>query len=376
VRSRWREKVAFFCFEHFSSSLIGIPFGDWMRVLRRRCHTVDFPYWPRVLAVTLQSVNNSLWKWREDRLYGPAVAGVAVPPPLFILGHWRNGTTHLHNLLAVDPQFAFPNNYQVVCPHTFLCTEERNAASFDLLLPQHRPQDNVRLGMGLPQEDEFALNVASFCSLYMGWAFLRCEDYYERYLTFRGVPAAEVARWQAAFVGFLKKLTWKYNRPLLLKSPPHTCRIRLLLEMFPGARFVHIHREPFTVFRSTKRLLARYVPSAAFQRRPGGDLHEQILTRYRVMYDAFFEERGLIPPGHYHEMAFEELERDPLGQMRALYDRLGLGGFEAVRPALEKYLVSVRDYEKNLYAPLPPRLRQRIATAWQRCFAECGYPTG
>ena len=124
-----------------------------MNVAARRCHTVDFPYWPRVLAVTLQSVNNSLWKWREDRLYGPAVAGVAVPPPLFILGHWRNGTTHLHNLLAVDPQFAFPNNYQVVCPHTFLCTEERNAASFDLLLPQHRPQDNVRLGMGLPQED-------------------------------------------------------------------------------------------------------------------------------------------------------------------------------------------------------------------------------
>jgi hypothetical protein len=93
------------------------------------------------------------------------------------------------------------------------------------------------------------------------------------------------------------------------------------------------------------------------------------------MYDAFFEERGLIPPGQYHEMGFEELERDPLGHMKTLYERLNLAGFEAVRPGLEKYLASVRDYEKNTYAPLPPKLRQRIATAWQRCFTEWGYAT-
>jgi hypothetical protein len=209
----------------------------------------------------------------------------------------------------------------------------------------------------------------------MGWAFLRCEDFYERYLMFRGIPAGDLNRWKAAFLGFLKKLTWKYQRPLILKSPPHTCRIRLLREMFPQARFVHIHREPFTVFASTKRLLAKYVPSAAFQRRPRRDLDEQILTRYRVMYDAFFEERGLIPAGLFHEIAFEELERDPIGQMETLYERLNLSGFGAVRPALEKYLASVRDYEKNTYAPLPARLRQQIVAAWQRCFAEWGYPT-
>ena len=32
----------------------------------------------------------------------------AVPTPLFILGHWRSGTTHLVNLLAATGRFAVP----------------------------------------------------------------------------------------------------------------------------------------------------------------------------------------------------------------------------------------------------------------------------
>ena len=43
--------------------------------------------------------------------------------PLFILGHYRSGTTHLHNLLALEPQFSAPNFFQALNPHTFLSTE-------------------------------------------------------------------------------------------------------------------------------------------------------------------------------------------------------------------------------------------------------------
>ena len=28
-------------------------------------------------------------------------------PPIFLVGHWRSGTTHLHNLMSRDPQFGF-----------------------------------------------------------------------------------------------------------------------------------------------------------------------------------------------------------------------------------------------------------------------------
>ncbi|MEO8269188.1 MAG: sulfotransferase, partial [Aureliella sp.] len=37
-------------------------------------------------------------------------------PPIFILGHWRSGTTLLHEMLVGDPQFACPNTFQCFAP--------------------------------------------------------------------------------------------------------------------------------------------------------------------------------------------------------------------------------------------------------------------
>ena len=64
---------------------------------------------------------------------------------MFILGHWRSGTTLLHYLLAQDAErFSFANTYQVVNPYTFLCTEETNTRRFARLVPSTRPMDNMR----------------------------------------------------------------------------------------------------------------------------------------------------------------------------------------------------------------------------------------
>ena len=72
---------------------------------------------------------------------------------------------------------------------------------------------------------------------------------YDKYLTFREASLDEIARWQSALKWFVQKLAYsKGNRPLVLKSPAHTGRVRLLLEAFPEARFIHIHRNPYDVF--------------------------------------------------------------------------------------------------------------------------------
>jgi omega-hydroxy-beta-dihydromenaquinone-9 sulfotransferase len=368
----WRRFVQFF-FENFASIICGITWADWLRLLREKGCSVELRYAPRAAMITLCSLRNSFGRFLEDALYRDRVRAVQVQPPVFILGHWRTGTTHLHNLLAVDWRFAFPNNYQVMYPHTFLWAEPLEAWVFDHMIPERRLQDNVVLGAALPQEDEFALNITSFYSSYMSWVFPRRWDYYQRYLTFRGVPAEEVQRWRKAFVWFLKKLTWKYGRPLLLKSPPHTARIRLLLELFPNARFVHIHRNPFTVFQSTKHMLEIAMPSMRLHEPGRLDVEGHILACYREMYEAFFAERGLIAPARYHEVCFEELEQDPLGQMKTLYERLGFDGFADIEPALREYVALQRSYRKNEFRPLPEPLRQRIATTWRRTFVEWGY---
>jgi hypothetical protein len=356
--------------------LAGISAGDWWRLLRQNRFAVDGVYWHRAAFITLTSLMNSFYRRVEESRFNAAVARTPIAgPPLFILGHWRSGTTHLHNLIALDTrQFAFANTYQVVNPHTFLCSEALNTRLFSGLLPDKRPMDNMALGFSTPQEDEFAYLLATFRSLYLGATFSRRQDHYERYLTFRDVPQEEIDEWKRAFLWFARKLTLKHGRALVLKSPPHTARIRLLLEMFPDARFVHIHREPYSVFQSFQHYFDTAMWYTYLQRPELEHTNERIISRYTVMYDAFFEDRRLIPSGQYVEMCFEELERDPIAQLRMLYEALGLSGYATVEPEVTRYVGTIRSYEKNRFPALPAALRDRIAAAWARSFHEWGYP--
>lgn len=80
---------------------------------------------------------------------------------------------------------------------------------------------------------------------------------------------------------------------------------------------------------------------------------------FELLYKKLEEGRGLIHPSRFHELRYEELVRDPLGQMRALYNHLGLGGFEEVKPSIERHLESIREYQTNQYQ-LSPELHAQI----------------
>jgi hypothetical protein len=242
-------------------------------------------------------------------------------------------------------------------------------------MPEKRPQDNMTLGIGEPQEDEFALCSLTGRSPMMAWAFPRRAAHYDRYLSMRGVGEGELAEWKAGLLGFVRKLSLKYGRPLVLKSPGHTCRIKLLLELFPEAKFVHIHRNPYDVFQSTLHTIRKVTPWWALQRPDYSNLEERTLRQYQEVYGAFFVERALIPKGRFYEVRFEELEADPVGQVRSVYEALALPDFQAVEPTLQRYVGSLSGYKKNTFPALSADWRARIARQWHRCFEEWGYPT-
>jgi hypothetical protein len=365
----WRKRVILWC---GPSLLGGITFGDWFTLLRENRFAVDPAYWLRAGIITLGSLGNSLLRRREEALFGPAIGGTRVEPPLFVLGIWRSGTTHLQNLLAVDDRFAFPNWYQASFPHTFLSTEARASRLGRFFIPRERLQDNMRFGVSLPAEDEFALTATTARSAMLSWVFPRRAESYDRYLTFRKVPEAEVAQWKAALLGFAKKLALKHGKPIVLKSPMHTGRIRLLLDIFPEARFVHIHRDPYAVFRSACHTTREVMRFSTLQR-TALDVEGRTIRQYQEVYEAFFEEKGQIPEGRFHEIRFEDLERDPIGQMRGIYEALRLPEFAVVEPALRRYVESLSGYRKNDYPELETGLRERVARAWRDCFEAWGY---
>jgi len=357
--------------------LSGITAGAWWSLLRENRFAVDPAYWHRAAFVTLASLANSYYRRREERLYGDAIQETVISePPLFILGHWRSGTTLLHYLLAQDEShFAFANTYQTVNPCTFLCTEEVNTKRFARLVPKTRPMDDMQLGFGTPQEDEFAPLLLVFRSLYLGISFPRHEDQYSQYLSFAGVPRDEVEQWKAALIWFCKKLTFKYGRSLLLKSPPHTARIRLLMEMFPDARFVHIHRNPYHVFQSQRHFFDTAIWYTYLQRPNIDQIDDRILRRYQELYDAFFADRERIPAGRFHEIRFEDLESNPVAEIERLYGALDLPNFGKLRPRLQTYVESLAGYRKNQHTPLDDVSRRRVAKSWARSFERWNYAT-
>jgi hypothetical protein len=248
-----------------------------------------------------------------------------------------------------------------------------NRPLLSLFLPERRPQDNVRMAIGEPQEDEFALNCLTQLSWVLHWTLPRRGAFYERYMTFRGCTPEEIGRWQDAIRWYVKKLAWHHKRPLVLKSPAHTGRVKLLLDVFPEARFVHIHRNPYHVFQSSVHSAKKAIPWWTLQRPDYSGVEEATLRQYEELYEAYFEERGMIPAGRLYDIRYEDLEADPAGQLRGLYEGLALGDFEVFEPALSKYLDSIAGYEKNRHRELEPRWKAEVAKRWRRSFDEWGY---
>jgi len=355
--------------------LTGITWGHWWSLLQQNKFQIPKEYWYRAGAITLTSGLSTLVGWLESKRYDREIAAVELPKdPIFILGHWRSGTSLLHELLALDTeQLAFPNTFQTMSPKTFLLTEKLWSRWFAGFVPERRPMDNMSIGFGSPQEDEFALSLVAGKSYYLAFSFPQSEEYYERYLTLQDISPEEHQQWQEALQWLLKKLTFKYQRQLVLKSPPHTARIRLLLELFPRARFIHIHRHPYRVFQSMQRYFATAGWLSYLQKPNLQAIDTGILRRYQILYDAYFDQKDLIPAGQFFDVRFSDLEQDPIQQVKMIYHALGLSYSEAFEAKLRNYFAARQGYRKNTFVPLEPAIKYQVDRACQRSFLAWGY---
>src|SRR5215203_2398792 len=259
-------------------------------------------------------------------------------PPVFIVGHWRSGTIYLHNLMSLDRRFCFPTISDVLRPFDFYPSpvEPISRSLIFRLLPPTRPMDDIPLAPHLPQEEEIAtatMGALSFlnCFYFPG----RLSEVFAKEVLFHGASADELSKWRESLRYFLTKLGALYpERSLLLKNPAHSARIPHLRALFPGAKFIHIHRHPFDVFRSTRKLYQHLLPSLALQDYDLSTVDEHIMWAYPQIMKMLLDSLEDIPAVDVTTVSYMELLADPRETVARVYRDLKLGEFSDVRPLI------------------------------------------
>ena len=350
----------------------GSDFFAWLRLLTRNRFAVEPACWYIAAIVTGKSLLNTGLGWLQHARYADRVAATPAPhDPLFVLGHWRTGTTLLHELLILDARHTYPTTHDCIEPCHHLLSADFYHRYMGFLLPDRRPMDNVAFGWSVPQEDEMALALLGLPSMYTDFAFVNRPPLYPGALDLSGLTSRELRAWKRGLVGFVRRLASRDPRRLVLKSPPHTARVPVLLELFPKAKFVHIRRDPYTLFASTVHLWMKMGEKHGFQTPRGGpELEEKVFRQFLLIHERYEAGKKQIPAGHLVEVRYEDLIADFVGVMEQVYDGLGLGGFEAVRPKVEAF--AAKRYERNRYA-IDDQLRAKIKTRWGDAIREQGY---
>jgi len=343
----------------------GITASGWGRLLAQHRYAISPSRLPLVLQISAMSVVNSTLGSIQNLVFSDRIAASTIDvPPIFILGHWRTGTTYLHELIALDDAFAAPTTLECVGPSQFLVVgwlARILSVMLPFMFPEKRPMDDMPVSLDRPQEDEIALVNLGFRSPLESLIFPNHRPAGNQFLNIIDLSPDQLEPWKAGLRRFFQSVNFRCRREMperarriISKSPQHTARIRTLCEMFPSAQFIHTVRHPYEVFASTMRLMRVMFGFVGVQKPvlgplPGGgpSLEEYVIDTMDLLYRDFFAETAMLAPGRLSQVRYEDLVLRPVDKVGRIYRELGLGSIEPMRPKLEAYLASIKEYTPN-----------------------------
>lgn len=314
--------------------------------------------------------------WLENRFTRHDVAAHCPEfPPVFIIGHWGSGTTRLHQLLALDPQFGYPDVGDTLMPWNLYGTSRYCRAYVRAALPRDRLFDAVGMSLEDPQEEEVALAamgpVSYFHSIYFP---SDTEGHLRRALFPESAAPGERAAFEEAYRLFHQRISFKWGgKRILFKNPASTTRVPLLRRLFPGAQFVHLVRDPLEVYAAAMNRIPYLLHGFALEDFRHLDLEPHVLETYSKVMTRYLEDRSTAPGDVLFEVRFEDLERDPLAAVARIYEGLDLPGRESALAAVSRRLGSETPYHRAP-RPLPPGKAREVAERWRFAYEAWGYP--
>lgn len=346
----------------------------YLRLLARNNFAIHPLRIPMAFFAFLFSFFNSVMYFLQKLIYGQRAKEAELKQPMvFILGHWRSGTTYLHELMSLDERFTSPTTIQCFAPCHFMLLGSFFSRWFGFLMPSQRPMDNMIMGWSRPQEDEFALCALGIPSPYTRIAFPNRGNVNMQYLDMQGLTEDELSTWKAGLDNFIRMITIQENKPIILKSPTHTGRLKVLAEMYPDAKFIHIARNPYEVYSSTLRLWHTMDEVQGLQiTKKDFDYGPYVFECMERMYEGHREGEQHVSDDRICRTSYEELVKDPVGEIQRIYQQLDLGDFENIREPLEETVAQSKSYKPNQHS-LDDVTREEVETRWSFYFEKYGY---
>lgn len=288
----------------------------------------------------------SFWFEQNLKLQG-RLGDFALPEadPIFIIGPWRSGTTHLHNLMSTLPGMISPSTWQCMQPATMQLRRTP-------VLPRSslRPMDGHSISSLSPQEDEFALLALGVPSVYRGFLDPRRLGELLHWLRLDSWTLEEPKNWISIWRRFLALMA--DNRPgrLLLKSPNHSFRIRPIVKTFPNPTFIWIVRRPEDVFLSNRKMWQAMFSLYSLWDWELPALDAFLLHSLRHAAECITELGQSLPRDRLLVIDFEQLQRAPLQTLETVNSRLRLGNWTPMEAQVRQASETISSYSSAKYS--------------------------
>ncbi len=332
--------------------LAGSSFVNWLQLLWQN-GGIDRKYMLRAFSISLVSFLVTPIRMLENAKFSKNIDSLKIEdPPIFIIGYWRSGTTYFHNLMSQDKNLGYVSTIQTFAPESFLLFRRISRLILEKALPTKRAMDNIEMSVDYPEEEEHAIGNMSNYGFYNCWYVPKnMKKIFNKSVLFEQVSETEKTKWKELYINILKKAVFNMNgKRLLLKNPANTARIKILLELFPEAKFIHIYRNPFLVYASTKNMYIKTQKLHALQDIKDEEIDENIFFFYQKIMQKFFEDKELIPKNNLVEIKYENFVIDPISEIKRVYKELNIPHFEQAEENLKFYIASQVNYKTNQYA--------------------------
>ena len=331
--------------------LVGVRLGVLLRLIHKNRISILPKYLLRLLFLFINACWASLFAFAEKIRFKEAYNEVIAPDnPVIIIGHWRTGSTLLHQLMSLDPGFCTPTLFQTTLPDSFLFSRKYYKPVMSRIMPKQRPMDNVKSGFDEPQEEEYATFRLSGVSPLERLMFPEGKGYFLNvYNEEKRTSENDTRVWSKAFSLFCRKLYFGNRKRLLLKNPFLSLRINEISSLYPDARFIHIYRNPLKVIPSTIHMWDTVGRQNSLNQNWVKPEVKAVTQYFHKMIESIRKALSVMPKENHIEVKYETLVKDPFNGIKYIYEHFGIPFTEEYKVKLGSYLREERTYMANSY---------------------------